>query len=221
MIVDGISVVIVRKKVKRITLKITNSTPLISCPYTVSESYLQDFVRAKKGWITKQLEKEKSRLKITFCPNDGQVVQLLSHEFCVRVVKSENDAIKIQGNNLIFFEKNAKNREKNYKQWLKVQLEKVIEKLLERWQPRMQIKCNGFVIKKVKSKWGWCNTKNGVLGFNLMLLFQKKEGVEYVVVHELAHLFERGHNKRFYSIVSKFLPDYKTADKTLVMPIEN
>ena len=220
MIVDEISVKVVRKKVKRITLKIANATPLITCPYEASEQYLIDFIRSKKSWILKQLEKEKSRLKVTFCLNDGEFVRLLSHKFCVKIIKSETEAIKLQGSALIFFEKNSKNREKVYKKWLNEQLEKVIEKLLERWQPRMQVKCNGFEIKKVKSKWGWCNTKSGVLGFNLMLLFQNKDAIEYVVVHELAHLFERGHNKKFYAIVSRFLPDYKKADKSLMMPIE-
>lgn len=220
MIIDGISVEILRKKVKNVTLKIRNGTPLITCPKTTLDDYIISFVRAKKSWINKQLEKEKSRPKITFCPQNGEKVTLLSHDFTVQVIKSEKELITIKDDRLIFFEKDCKNREKNYKNWLKNQLEKVIEKLLDRWQNRMQIKCNGFKVKKVKSKWGWCNTKTKVLGFNLMLLFQSKQAVEYVVVHELAHLFERGHNKKFYSIISKYLPDYKIADKSLFMPCE-
>ena len=220
MIIDGINVEIVRKKVKNISLKIRNRKPLVTCPYRVDDDYIVAFVKSKKSWLEKQLEKEKNRPKITFCPQNGEHVTLLSHDFVVKVVNSEKSSIKIQENYLVFFEKDEKNREKNYKKWLKKQLEKVIEKLLNKWQNHMHIKYNGFSVKKVKSRWGWCNTKSKILGFNLMLLFQKKEAVEYVVVHELAHLFERGHNKKFYSIIAECLPDYKIADKSLVMPLE-
>ena len=82
----------------------------------------------------------------------------------------------------------------------------------------MGLKCNGFVVRKQKSRWGWCDLRTGTLGFNLYLAFQPQKSVESVVVHELAHLKYRGHGKMFYSLVYRFMPDYKEWNKRLVMP---
>lgn len=72
-----------------------------------------------------------------------------------------------------------------------------------------EIKING-----AKTRWGSCNRK-GDINFTYRLLFAPEKLIDYVVVHELAHLKEMNHSGRFWAIVEATLPDYKERRKRL------
>lgn len=72
-----------------------------------------------------------------------------------------------------------------------------------------EVKING-----AKTRWGSCNRKGGI-NFTYRLLFVPEELVDYVVVHELAHLKEMNHSDRFWSVVEWTMPDYKTRRRLL------
>jgi predicted metal-dependent hydrolase len=61
-----------------------------------------------------------------------------------------------------------------------------------------------------KTKWGSCNSK-GVLSFNWRLVFATKEVLDYLIVHEMSHLTHMNHSKKFWNLVEKIYPNYKTA----------
>lgn len=88
----------------------------------------------------------------------------------------------------------------------KLALKRQLESLLARWEPVMGVRSNGFTIKKMKTRWGSCNVKTHHLNFNLALADLPERYVEYVVVHELTHLYEPSHNARFWAIMEHFLP---------------
>jgi hypothetical protein len=68
----------------------------------------------------------------------------------------------------------------------------------------------------MRSLWGSCNTRTRALNFNLKLIFQDVKCVDYVVLHELAHLKYPRHDYAFYGFVARFMPDYKEIKKRLV-----
>jgi predicted metal-dependent hydrolase len=69
-------------------------------------------------------------------------------------------------------------------------------------------------INSAKTRWGSCNRK-GDINFTYRLMFAPEELVDYVVVHELAHLKEMNHSVRFWSVVEQTMPDYKARRKKL------
>ena len=73
---------------------------------------------------------------------------------------------------------------------------------------------NKLRLKEVKTLWGSCSPKNN-LTFNWKLVMAPAEVIDYVVVHELCHLRERNHSKRFWTLVKEFAPDYKVHRKWL------
>lgn len=85
-------------------------------------------------------------------------------------------------------------------------LKKEIEELLAYWEPRMGVKSEGFTVKKMKTRWGSCNVKTHHLNFNFSLAQVPRPYVEYVVVHELTHLLEPSHNRRFWDLMEQYLP---------------
>ncbi len=65
------------------------------------------------------------------------------------------------------------------------------------------------------TRWGTCNVKARRITLNLELARREPELLEYVVVHELAHLIEAGHNQRFYAVMDRALPDWRLLRKAL------
>lgn len=98
---------------------------------------------------------------------------------------------------------------------IRYELKKKLETLIGKWEPVMNVKAQGFTIKKMKTRWGSCNVKSHHLNFNLALARVPEECVEYVVVHELTHLLEPSHNERFWSLMELYLPGSKELRKQL------
>ena len=92
---------------------------------------------------------------------------------------------------------------------MKEELQKVIEKYIKIWAPRMGVNPSSFNIRILKSRWGSCNVATGELTFALDLITKPEECIESVVVHELNHLLDTGLTPRFHALMARWLPDYK------------
>jgi len=89
------------------------------------------------------------------------------------------------------------------------QLKSLLVPLLGRWSEAMGVEYRGFRIKAMKSKWGSCNVRTHVLTFNLYLMKWPEECIEYVVVHEMAHLLVPNHSAAFYAVLDRYFPQWK------------
>lgn len=90
----------------------------------------------------------------------------------------------------------------------------VIPSRVEHYSNLMNINPTGVKITKAKKRFGSCNGKNS-LCFSCYLMLYPNEAVDYVVVHELAHIKHHNHSKDFYSLISKYMPEYKDREKLL------
>lgn len=101
------------------------------------------------------------------------------------------------------------NRARVLHSFYRQELSQEIPRLLEKWLPRLNVELNDWRIKQMKTKWGSCNIEARRLWLNLELAKKTHACLEYVVVHELVHLLERNHNKRFMAYMDQFLPDWR------------
>lgn len=88
-------------------------------------------------------------------------------------------------------------------------LRPVIAPLLAEWIPRMGVPEPTWTVRIMRSRWGSCNKEKRSLNFSLELARKDRRLVEYVVVHELAHLIEPNHGPGFYAVMDAHLPDWK------------
>ena len=84
-----------------------------------------------------------------------------------------------------------------------------IAELLDFWQDVMQVQVTQWGVKRMKTKWGSCNISARRILLNLELVKKPPECLEYILVHELVHLFERRHNDRFKTYMDRFIPDWR------------
>ena len=97
------------------------------------------------------------------------------------------------------------------------QAKDIIPKRVDYFSSIMNIYPTGMKITKAKKRFGSCNQKNS-LCFSCFLMQYPLEAVDYVVVHELAHIRHHNHSAEFYSLIRRYMPDYKQREKLLKEP---
>lgn len=98
--------------------------------------------------------------------------------------------------------------------FLRKRAREIIPKKVEYYSEIIGVKANGVKITSAKTRFGSCSGKNS-LNFSLYLADYPDEAIDYVVVHELCHIIEHNHSKRFWKTVEKYLPDYRERKKLL------
>ena len=96
-------------------------------------------------------------------------------------------------------------------EWHKTLLHEEVPSVIERWEPRLRVKVNGYFLQRMKTKWGSCNSAAGTIRLNTELVKKPKDLLEYVVVHEMAHLIEPTHSDRFIAILDEHYPTWRDA----------
>ena len=91
-------------------------------------------------------------------------------------------------------------------EWYHQQLRAAVLKLIAKWEPRLAVRVSRFYVQRMKTRWGSCNTAAGSIRLNTELAKKPRECLEYIVVHEMVHLLEPTHNRRFVALMDKFMP---------------
>ncbi len=101
---------------------------------------------------------------------------------------------------------------KNLDIFYKKEILKYLPNLVDEYAKKMNLFPTSIKYRKNKRTWGSCNYKNG-LNFNILLMKFPIELMEYVIIHELAHIKHKNHSKNFWDLVEEFCPDYKQREK--------
>ena len=101
-----------------------------------------------------------------------------------------------------------------FKKWLKQKLHGYVSERLNIWAQQMRLRPNGLVIKQFKRRWGSCDSK-GVIAINTKLALVPLSCLDYVLVHELAHLKYFNHSPSFWALVERYQPDYQASKEEL------
>ena len=86
---------------------------------------------------------------------------------------------------------------------------------IAKFAPTVNRKINRVVVRKMTTRWGSCNSRKGYINLSLNLIEKAPDLVEYVVLHELAHLIYPHHQKSFYGFIAGLMPDFKTREQRL------
>lgn len=102
---------------------------------------------------------------------------------------------------------------------MKKQAAALFHELALPWERKFEsqygVRPKGWRVREMNTRWGSCSLKTGYITLNLRLFYKPRACIEYVIVHELCHLLEPGHDKNFYKILEQELPDWKALRKKL------
>ena len=93
--------------------------------------------------------------------------------------------------------------------WYREQVRLEVSGMIERWEKRLGVKVVRFLAQRMKTRWGSCNPASGSIRLNTDLAKKPVECLEYIVVHEMLHLLEPTHNKRFLALMDRHMPQWQ------------
>ena len=96
-------------------------------------------------------------------------------------------------------------------EWHKSLLHAVVPAMIKKWEKKLKVEVAGYFLQRMKTKWGSCNHVAGHVRLNTELVKKPKDLLEYVIVHELAHVIEPTHSERFIAILAKHYPTWREA----------
>ena len=98
-----------------------------------------------------------------------------------------------------------KKRQSLLDEWYRARMKEIVPQMIAKYEALMPVKSDAWGIKKMRTKWGTCNTRVKRIWINLELAKKPLAEIEHVVVHELVHLMERRHNATFHRLVREYL----------------
>lgn len=206
---------IIRKRVKRMTLRIRTEDECVICtiPWYVSKAETLEFIHKNKPWIEKQKQKIRQLRAMHIHREKGMLLYMGESYRVVAVEHATMPGIINQEEKIIISSINTED-ESQRKEWYTLQAHSILPPIIDE-----QARLHGFAYKKItikhqKSKWGSCSV-DGSLNFNAKMMITPEHVIHYLIIHELAHTREFHHGEKFWNLVESCCPDYLEAEKYL------
>ncbi|MFZ1640172.1 MAG: SprT family zinc-dependent metalloprotease [Candidatus Contendobacter sp.] len=212
-----IAVDVVLKDIKNVHLSVY--PPLgqvrISAPRRMSLDTIRVFAISKLEWIKRQQRKLWEQERET--PReylDRESHYLWGTRYLLKVVE-ENAAptVLLKPGTMILRVRPGISEEKKQAivaEWYRQQIKLAATELIAKWEPILGVRVGRLFIQRMKTRWGGCNIDLQSIRLNTELAKKPKECLEYIIVHELAHLLERKHGDRFTALMDRHLPTWRT-----------
>lgn len=206
-----------RRDIKNIHLNVLppNGRVRLSVPKNTSEQSIRIAIVHKLGWIKRQQADFKQQAR----QSEREMVSGEAHYLWGQKLRLEvnstarQHSIALKGKTKLQIEVRAgtalENKLKLLNGFYRIELQQQLNKHLPYWEARLGVKASAISIRKMKTKWGSCNTDTKRILINLELAKKPVECLEFILVHELVHLLERHHNKKFVALMDKHLPDWR------------
>jgi len=217
IMLDNIEIEIVKKSIKNIHLSVHPpcGTVRLAVPERMDDEAINKFVLTKLAWIKKQRGKFEFQDKIS--PLEfvsGETHYFFGTKYILNLIETKGKQhAKLRSNEYIDLYvrpgSTAEKRGEIMTEWYRNNLKIILPEYIEKWEKIIGVTVNEWGVKLMKTRWGTCNTNDKRIWINLELAKKNPMCLEYIVVHEMAHLLERHHNSRFYAYMNKYLPDWK------------
>ena len=220
--IEDIAGEVIFKAIKNMYLRVV--PPLgeirISAPRGTPMQTIRQFALSRKQWILRnRLNLVQNPPPPSFPCLDGERFNLWGKEYLLRIEEQPGErGVEINGPNLTLLAPSGApetQKKQILESWRKEQLSQAIELLLSRWEPRMELKVASVSLRRMKTRWGSCTPSARKIRLNTALASTPEELLEYVLVHEMAHIRQPNHGPIFWSIVAEHLPDWKNSRKRL------
>jgi predicted metal-dependent hydrolase len=222
LVIGSLSVEVTVKPIKNLHLSVVppHGFVRISAPEGMSPDHVRAYAIGKLSWIRRQ----QTRLAGQQRESPRQVVERESHHLWGRrlllQIQEANVAprIEVHPRRLVLFVRpgaTAEKRQSFLAAWYRKELRTEAAILIGMWQQRLGVQANKLFIQEMTRKWGSCNPISRNIRLNTQLAQKPKACLEYVVLHELAHLRVPSHGEEFVALLNSYLPDWEERRRLL------
>ncbi len=212
--------VITRSKRRTLSIHITPNLIEVRAPNHLAEYKIHEFLLRKHKWIHTTFTRITALKKDFPTPTfeNGDTLLIMGKQHRLHLINGRPKRIQINPDTtsleVTHTNPTPDKIERMIHRWYRDQLQFIIENRIAVYQPKIKKPYSQIQYKKMRSRWGSCSA-TGVLVFNVALIKTPLHIIDYIVVHELAHLVHLNHSKRFWNLVESILPDYKKANAWL------
>ncbi|MGB0213196.1 M48 family metallopeptidase [Algiphilus sp.] len=220
--VGELAVTVERKRVKYLRLRVSSADGALrlSAPPRVSDAELRAFVASRQDWVRRHRERLAARPTTPRRDFEaGQAVPLWGETLILgdraagraRTCRREGDTLLLPADATATRE----SRQRLVHQWYRRMLEARIAERLPRAERAVHARAARIEVRRMRSRWGSCTVQTRRIRIGLALVAQPRICLDYVLIHELAHLRESGHTPRFWAIVERAMPGWRDAHAVL------
>ena len=196
----------------------------ITAPEGTSRELIISFASSKLDWVKQQRKKfqeNSTRLKTgtSGALLNGSTVYVWGEVYQLQLIEhSGNSRIKLDGGYVKMYIRSGSTKAKKQEvldRWYRRLLKERAPEIIKKWEAHTGLSIKNLYFRKMKTCWGSCNYKKQTLRLNTELAKRKTECLEYVILHEMLHIIEKGHNKKFYRLLDKYMPEWKVIRKRM------
>jgi len=204
-----------RSKRRTIALVIErDGTLTVRAPMRAPQVLIQQFIHEKMDWITRTREKLKSIVQTPARQyTDGEIFLFLGSPFDLKLVGAQRPSLQFDSG-FTLSRTAQKKGEAAFTCWYKERALEIISERVNQCARQYNFNPKQVKITSAKTRWGSCSP-NGTLNFTWRLVMAPLDVIDYVVVHELAHLRIKNHSHKFWQAVETIYPEYKKQRKWL------
>jgi hypothetical protein len=213
-----VSIAVMWKDIKHVHLSVhpPNGRVTLVAPATTRPAVARAYAISKLGWIRKQRARLQAQARETrrdFVPRESHYVW--GRRYLLSIVeREEKPSVRVDHRRITLTVRPGSNRGKReavMHDWHKSLLHSVVPDLIRTWEARLHVTVAEYFLQRMKTKWGSCNHRAGNIRLNTELVKKPRDLLEYIVVHEMIHLIEPRHSKRFFELLNRHYPGWREA----------
>ncbi len=209
----------VRRGPRRKTLGLTvdrDGELVVHAPQSASEDELRKWVNRKLLWVHQKLAQKQEMNSAVRTPEfvSGESFYYLGKNYRLRVLDKGDVAFWFDGDRFFLRRGDLADAVQHFRKWYLKTGTPWLASRVSTWESRVNVKPSQIRVSDLGFRWGSCG-KNNVVHFNWRLLQLPVRLIDYVIVHELAHLLEHNHTREFWRILDRTLPDWRERKSTL------
>jgi predicted metal-dependent hydrolase len=205
---------VIRSKKRRKTVSLhikKDGKIIIYVPYKIPHGEIERFIKGKQSWIVEKLsEKERvtKELKKTFIPGEKFLYMGEWYPLEIERLDNKNVPLKLSFGKFVIDQGHEAKAKDLFTQWYKNEAKEKIPGRVDYYSDHLRLFPKGVKITSAKYRWGSCSPDNR-LSFSWRIIMASLSVIDYILIHELVHIKEKNHSKRFWGHVESILPDYR------------
>lgn len=202
---------LIRSRRKTIALEISvDSRLIVRAPLFVSDRAINRIVYQKRSWIIKKQNEAKEKRISTPLRKfaEGERLPFLGNDHPLHIIAQSDSPLGFDGQQFLLNRKFLDAAEKMFESWYRHQAIRIFHERVSRYAPASGVTPDSLKLSNAGKRWGSCSAR-GNIRLNWRLVMASLEIIDYVVVHELTHIRERNHSKKFWALVRKILPEFR------------
>lgn len=199
---------LIRSRRKSIALIVQpDGSLVVRAPLRTPLAQIEALLREKEGWIREKQAHNRKLWKAPRSFDEGEEFLFLGKSYRLRIVEQQRQALEFREG--FFLRRSARRQGRAvFEQWYRKQARLFLTERVELYARQHGLRYQSIRISGAKTRWGSCGAK-GTLNFSWRLAMAPIEVIDYVVVHELAHLEVKNHSRKYWERVEQMMPDYK------------